>query len=138
MPTYSVTCKGECKGNHDLRLSFEQYDEAKKGEMALLCPNCGDAEATLAFNPGNVGFILREGESGGWVSKSLRENKHRAARAKIMEKRERDHVMKNKLVPNYQGVEANSWSDVQDHVRTTKGEEAASTYNPLVSREKST
>lgn len=138
MPNYSVQCEGGCEGVHEARLTFEQYDATKKGETGLLCPKCGEAPAKLVFNPGSVNFILREGESGGWASKAIKENKYRSARAKIMEKRERDHVKKNQLVPNYQGTEAHSWSDVQDHVRSTKGAEAASTYNQLVAKEKST
>jgi hypothetical protein len=135
MPNYSVKCDGTCEGLKEMRLSFDQYDQARKGDLALMCPDCGESSATLVFNPGNLGFILREGESGGWASKSLKENKFRESRNRIMAKRERDHVKKNQLVPNYEGVEASSWRDVQDHVRTVKGAEAAATYDPLVKQD---
>ncbi len=136
MPMYTVHCEGTCTSPQDIRLSFGQYDQAKTGELALLCPHCGESAATLVFSPGNLGFTLADGESGGWASKAIKENKYRASRNAIMAKRERDHVMKNQLVPNYGGVEGHSWSDIRDHVRSVKGVESASTYDPLVSKEK--
>ena len=136
MPTYTIRCEDkDCSHEQELRLSFTQYDEAKRGELGLTCAECG-SPSELQFAPGQLGFSLKEGESGGWASKSVKENGYRQARAATMAKRERDHVHKPKLVPNFQGQEATSWSDVRDHVRSTKGAESAATYDSLVSAEK--
>lgn len=132
MPTYTLECKDEdCLRVQERRLTFAQYDEAKKGVLGLTCESCG-CPAEFKFVPGAIGFNLKEGESGGWTTKSLKENGYRKSRRETMAKREKDHVFKSRLVPNYQGQEAGSWSDVKDHVRTVKGAEAASTYDPFV------
>lgn len=116
------------------RLSFTEYDAVMAGSMKVT-----DEEGTtleIVFNPGRVGFVMKDGPSGSFPSKVLKEGKYRAARSTAMGKREKDHVFKSKLVPNYQGQEAHSWSDVRDHVRSTKGSAAASTYDSLVSKER--
>lgn len=137
MPTYSVECH-ECGATYDQRLSFSQYDEVKKGSQALPCKTCGQ-NAQIAFSPGNVGFVLKEGQiSGGWASKSIKENKWRAARREVMAKREKDHVFKNTLQANYEGVETGSWKEAKELARKEKGDLAASTYDPLVKKEVST
>jgi hypothetical protein len=51
-------------------------------------------------------------------------------------RREKDHVFKNQLIPNLGGQEASNWSEVRDEVRAKKGVLAASTYDPLVAKEK--
>lgn len=116
------------------RLSFSDYDRVQTGELQVK-----DDQGTLlelVFDPGNVGFVLKDGVSGGWISKVNKESKYRTARNQVMARREKDHVFKPKLVPNYNGEEAHSWSEVQDHVRTTKGAAAASTYDQLVTKER--
>lgn len=96
-----------------------------------------DNELALVFDPGDsLGLVMKDGPSGGWASKSMKENKIREARRHEMARREKDHVFKSRLVPNYQGEEAHSWADVQDHVRTTKGVAAAKTYDRLVKASK--
>ena len=134
MPTYTFkTSDGSIVSK---RLSFSAYEEVKAGTQTLVSEAGEPLE--LVFNPGDVGFVMKDGASGGWASKTGKEKKYRAERNTEMARREKDHVFKSKLVPNYQGQEAHSWADVQDHVRTTKGEYSASTYQPLVSKERST
>lgn len=135
MPTYAVECH-ECGATYDQRLSFTQYDEVKAGKTALPCKTCGQA-AQFAFSPGKVGFVLKEGESGGWASKSLKENKYRRDRREVMAKREKDHVFKSSLQANYDGVETGSWKEARELARSEKGDYAAATYDPLVARENS-
>lgn len=118
------------------RFSFAFYDEIVAGTKVVTDDD--GTPLTLMFNPGAIGFVMKDGQSGGWATKIGKEKKYRVARNDQMAQREKDHVFKSKLVPNYQGQEAHSWSDVQDHVRTTKGEFSASTYDPLVSKERST
>lgn len=115
------------------RLSFQDFHAIQAGDKVLMDDD--DNELELVFNPGAVGFVLKDGESGGWPSKAAKENKYRRGHRKVMAKRERDHVFKSRLVPNYKGREAHNWADVQDHVRTEKGKAAASTYDRLVSQE---
>lgn len=132
MPTY--TFKSPDGTVFNTRLSFSDYEAVVAGDQKLIDADGKDCE--LVFNPGSIGFVLKDGESGGWVSKAMKENKYRKGRNKEMARREKDHVFKSRLVPNHDGVEAHNWADVQDHVHTTKGEFAASTYNHLVAQEK--
>jgi hypothetical protein len=133
MPTYTFRHPGT-GAVLTKRLSFEDYEAVKSGEKCLLAED--DTELEIVFNPGTVGFVLKDGESGGWASKALKENQYRRERSAEMARREKDHVFKSRLVPNYKGKEAVKWADVQDHVRSEKGEASAQTYNHLVSQEK--
>lgn len=134
MPNYTFECPDGTVLSR--RLTFAEYEEVKAGTLKLVDEN--DQELKLVFNPGEVGFVLKDGVSGGWASKALKENRIRQARSLEMARREKDHVFKSRLVPNYQGQEAHNWGDVQDHVRSTKGDHAARTYDRLVSKEKLT
>jgi predicted nucleic acid-binding Zn ribbon protein len=121
MPTYSVACL-ECGHTEDRRLSFTDYDKIKAGETTLTCPGCTEV-MEIGFQPSHVTFVLKDGPSGGWVSKAGKENKYRMARREVMAQRERDHVFKSSLQPNYKGEETGTW----------RGD--ASSYTPLVARE---
>lgn len=150
MPTYSTRCDG-CGATHDIRLSFEQYEGVRSGSKVLECAAC-KSKVSLMFDPGDVTFILKDGESGGWSSKAQKENQYRAKRQRVMERRQRDHIPQRKLVPNFAGGLAPSWKDAQevarevaytelkgqgvDHERSmAAANEAAATYNPLVKQE---
>lgn len=86
----------------------------KQGNV-LLCPQTGcGGEASIVFNPGEVSFVLKDGESGGWVSKAGKENAYRTARRKVMAQRERDHVFKSRLQPNFNGQLTHNWTDARD------------------------
>jgi hypothetical protein len=132
MPTYQVQCF-ECGDVSSKRLTFSEYDRVKSGEVALVCSVCGKT-AQLGFAPGNLGFVLKEGESGGWASKSIKENAYRVKRRKEMARRERDHVFKSTLQPNYAGEETGTWKEAQELARKEKGSSSASTYTPLVKK----
>jgi len=135
MPMYQLRCP-VCDNHCTKKLTFSQYDSVKAGDEIIPCTNCDQGGMLeLVFAPGNVGFVLRDGVHGGWISKANRENKYRGKRKIDMARREKDHVFKNKLIPNLGGDEAHSWKDVQDEVRSKKGEAAAATYDPLVARE---
>lgn len=132
MPKYSVRCQ-DCSLEGEVRLTYGEHEELRSGEKAVEC-DCG-GKAILYFNPGAVTFVMKDGPSGGWVSKALREHKYRKERGKVMARRERDHVFKSKLVPNYNGMETGTWRDAQEEARRDKGELAAKTYSPLVKKE---
>jgi hypothetical protein len=136
VPTYQVDCL-ECGESKDQRLSYSDYDQVKAGTKTLACFNCG-LPAQIGFAPGNLGFVLKEGESGGWASKSIKENSYRLRRREVMAKREKDHVFKSSLQANYDGTETGTWKEAQELARTEKGNEAASTYDPLVAKEQVT
>jgi predicted nucleic acid-binding Zn ribbon protein len=130
MPTYLVECH-ECGTTRDQRLSYSDYDAVKEGKKTLTCKNCG-LEAKIGFAPGNLGFVLKEGESGGWATKSIKENAYRKKRREELAQKERDHVFKASLQPNFDGVETGTWKDAQELARKEKGDLSASTYDPLV------
>ncbi len=130
MPVYATRCNS-CKQTKDVRLSFAQYEDVSQGRAPLPCSVCGQG-ASIEFSPGSIGFIMRDGESGGWASKAMKENGYRAKRHMTMTRREQDHVFKPKLVPNFDGQEAPSWLDAQAEARAKKGDAAAVTYEPLV------
>lgn len=115
------------------KLTFDEY-ELVRSECFQAVDDDG-SKLEFVFNPGSVGFILKDGPSGGWMSKANKENGYRQQRGAVMAERERNHVFKTKLIPNYQGQEAASWKDVRDEVRHAKGEAAARTYDGHVKAE---
>jgi len=145
MPIYTMECQ-TCHNQRQHKLTFEQYDLANKGAFPLSC-SCGGM-AKLIFNPAGVGFVLKDGISGGWMSKASKENAYRANRRQVLTRKERDHVSPKKLRPNFQGQETSSWSEARDTayqstysqaekkhgVRTAAkmARESAKTYEPFV------
>ncbi len=134
MPTYDAQCL-TCEMKSVIRMSFSDYDSVKLGVKLLSCSTC-QGKVEIVFNPGDVSFVLKDGESGGWQGKAIKENKLRARRREILAKKEKDHVFKNSLIPNYEGMDTGTWKETQKFVRNELGEAAASTYNPLVRQEK--
>lgn len=143
MPIYATECE-DCKSQYAVKLSFDVYDSVKNGSKVLECQACG-GNVHIQFSPRGVDFILTDGPSGGWQSKALKENKYRAGHQQVMARRERDHVFKNQLVPNYNGVELGSWKEAKEvsfsetlaNTRdATLAKSVASTYEPLVVRER--
>jgi hypothetical protein len=130
MPTYQVDCL-ECGTTRDQRLSYADYDAVQDGKKTLTCKNCG-LEAKIGFAPGNLGFVLKEGESGGWATKSIKENAYRSKRRAEVAKKEKDHVFKASLQPNFDGIETGTWKEAQELARKEKGDASASTYAPLI------
>lgn len=116
------------------QLTFQQYEELQAGNLKVT-DDQGEA-LELIFNPKNATFILRDGPSGGWASKAMKENKYRQGRRVEMTRREKDHVFKTRLIPNYKGEEASSWLEARDEARAQGNEAAALTYEPLVAKEK--
>lgn len=134
MPLFTFQCPDGSTLNR--KLTFAEYEDVKLGNLKLVDQDGNDLK--LIFNPGQIGFVMKDGVSGGWVSKAMKEQRYRQGRNQEMARREKDHVFKSRLVPNYGGHEAHNWSDVRDHVRTVKGEGSAQTYDRLVRKEKLT
>jgi hypothetical protein len=114
-------------------MTFSEYDRVVSGKEILLCSCCG-LGAHIGFSPGNLGLIMKEGESGGWASKALKENAYRKKRRQEMARREKDHVFKNSLQPNYEGVETGSWKEAREMARKEKGVASASSYDSLIKK----
>lgn len=111
MPLYRTHCDA-CSKDETLKLTYKDYDRVVDGSAALSC-SCGSTPQ-LVFDPSAVKFVLKDGESGGWISKATKENKFRGAHRQVMAQRERDHVKPNKLIPNFRGQVAGSWSEAKD------------------------
>lgn len=131
MPTY--TFKRADGAVTKRKLSFEEYELIQSGSFRLV--DHDGASLEMVFNPSGLGVVLKDGPSGGWISKAAKENGYRAKRSGVMARREKDHVFKSRLVPNLQGQEAASWSDVREEVRRESGNAAASTYDRHVREE---
>lgn len=134
MPTYTSRCLG-CQVTNSLRLSFSDYEVVKLGVKLLECSSC-QGKVEIVFSPGEISFVLKDGESGGWPGKALIENKLRARRREILAKKERDHVFKSRLIPNYKGMDTGTWKEAQEVARSENGNHLAATYDPLVQKEK--
>lgn len=133
MPKYQTQCQ-TCEKVEERRLSFQEYDAVHAGSTSLPCSTSEcSGSVGLVFDPAHVSFVLKDGESGGFVSKAMRENAYRSKRRKVMAQRERDHVRPNRLQPNFQGQVASSWGEARDaayqstyaEVKSRDGEVAA-------------
>jgi len=134
MPLY--TFSGADGTTTKRKLTFEQYERVLAGTLRVT----DDAGQSLAivFNPAGLAFVLKDGPSGGWMSKANKENGYRAGRSGVMARREKDHVFKTRLIPNLGGQEAANWADVREQVQSTAGALAASTYDSHVAKESTT
>ena len=131
MPTYSTRCEG-CETAAETRMSFQDYESVKLGAKTLECSTC-HGKVVIAFNPGDVTFVMKDGETGGFQSKALKENTYRAKRRVEMARRTREHVAPKHLIPNYQGRETENWREAQEAARKEGGN--AATYDPLIRRQ---
>lgn len=142
MPLYATRCES-CSSTQSQKLTFSDYELVQGGQKTLSCKDCG-GNVSLVFAPGDIKFVLKDGESGGWVSKAMKENKYRAARQGVMERRQRDHAPNPKLVPNFAGETTQSWAEAQRYAYekaytetqdVSAAQEASKTYDPLVKQE---
>jgi hypothetical protein len=131
MPTYETICE-KCNAKVDRRLTFSEFDEVKSGAKELVC-GCG-SPLKLGFSPGTLGFIMKEGPSGGWATKSIKENQYRKKRGAAISQKQKDHVMVPKLQPNYKGEETGTWREAKEAARKDRGDLSASSYDPLISK----
>ena len=142
MPMYETKCEG-CGSEAEMRLSFSDYDALKLGTKSLQCSGCS-GKVGLVFSPGDVKFVLKDGESGGWASKASKENAYRAKRYQHMGKVQDAHAPKTRLQPNFAGEQTGTWAEARSVAfdvayketgNLTAAKEASSTYDSLVSRE---
>lgn len=124
MPTYSIVCKG-CGKIEDRKLTFSEMDA-----FAEIC-SCGSS-LEVGFMPCAVNFTLKDGPSGGWASRAIKEKQYREKRREILAKKEKDHVYTPSLVPNFNGEQTESWREARETARTVLGEASAKSYDNLV------
>jgi len=138
MPTYTFT--KEDGSEVKKKLSFTEFKKVQAGELEIK-----DEEGrpmALEFNPGRVGFNLKDGASGSFPSKASKERKYRQKRYRVMGQRQKDHVHKPELIPNYMGQEAGSWKEAQNMAETDRDVDKdirkgiAKGYDALVAQEK--
>lgn len=143
MPTYSTLCDS-CGSRPNMKLTFTDYEAVRGGTKPLPCPAC-QGKLAIVFNPDGVGFSLKDGESGGWISKSMKENKYRNRHRGVMEQRQRDHAPNPKLVPNFAGEVLGSWQEAKEAaydkaLRETQdvaaATQASQTYDSLVKQDR--
>jgi hypothetical protein len=148
MPLYTVQCQ-VCKQQGTQKLTFAEYLLTQKEKQDVTCPHCG-GWASIVFDPGNVNFVLKDGESGGWVSKAGKENAFRQKHTVEMTRRQRDHAPRTTLQPNFGGLLTGTWKTAKeaayetryDEVKQEHGaqvaaqaaQESASTYDPLIKK----
>lgn len=132
MPTY--TFKRPDGTLLQRRLRFAEYELIRSGDFRM--EEAGEP-LELVFNPTGASFVLKDGPSGGWMSKANKEAGFRSARGVEMARREKDHVFRSRLVPNYKGQEADTWREAREEARKDSGLAAASTYDRHVRKETS-
>lgn len=135
MPVYSTQCQS-CQATQDRKLTYQEYDEVKAGTRTLPC-SCGGS-LSLGFDPSKVAFVLKDGPSGGFVSKAGKENAYRAKRRQQMAQKERDHVRPHHLIPNFEGQQVGSWQEAkeaayQSTYEKSKSEHGVTTASKLAS-----
>jgi hypothetical protein len=116
MPIYDSECP-KCEISGPVRLSFAVYDEVQAGTKELSCPEC-DGPCVILFDPSTVQFVMKDGATGSFPSRAMKENAWRAKHRLRMAQRERDHVFKSSLQPNFGGVETGTWKEAQELART--------------------
>lgn len=136
MPIYTFQCK-DCSLEYHPLLSFSDYENYKKCDPDLgvvFCDSCGGT-CRPVFDPGDFGATFKEGETGGWASKTIKERALREKRWDHLGRKKKEHVKPQGLVPNYEGQAHDRWTDVQDHVRIKHGDDVAKSYDPFVKKE---
>jgi hypothetical protein len=148
MPLYTVQCQ-VCSKRSTQKLTFAEYKLVKDGKQDVTCPVCG-GWASIVFDPGNVNFVLKDGQSGGWISKAGKENAFRQKHNVVVTRRQRDHAPRTTLQPNFGGLLTGTWKTAKeaayetryDEVKQEHGaqvaaqaaQESASTYDPLIKK----
>jgi hypothetical protein len=112
MPTYHFRCP-DCEDVVALRLSFKNLEKVEQGASSVVCP---EHERPMERELAGTRFtaVLRDGPSGGWASKSLKELKYRRERREGIAARKRDKVQTPVLVPNVDGECYGSWQEAQN------------------------
>lgn len=127
MACYDYQCTNpECASVQEETMSISSKDGA-----VIHCKVCG-ALSQYIFTPSLVHMSLK---GDGWPSKTIKEKSYRAKRSIHMAQKQRDHVEKPTLQPNFNGQATGSWADAQTAAHDA-GKNHTS-YDNLVAKEKS-
>ena len=130
MPVYFYECDA-CVHVFEEWASMSGYKDIKPA-----CPRCNEPSHNV-FVPSVPQVAFKDGPSGSWPSKGQRFQKHREQASEAAAKRQRDRYGDfNKLVPNYNGKETESWREAQNEAVKERGVESANTYADKVAGEK--
>lgn len=124
MAKYDFKCQ-KCEHIQEEVLKISERDTAK-----ISCAKCG-SKSQYTFTPTNFYMHLR---GDGWPSKTIREKNVRLKRNQVMGQKQRDHVSKPELAPNFNGVRTGSWESAQAMAHDA-GKNSQS-YTPLIQKEK--
>ena len=124
MPLYAYSCADTaCKHNFEKWLSFSEHNYPQT------CPVCqGDAARAMT----TPNFIL---QGDGWAGKNIRIQGQMALKNRRLDSKARDMPTGQKLVPNVDGEETDSWTDAKK-LAASKGKETTS-YDKQVRQERS-
>jgi hypothetical protein len=125
---YEYKCT-KCGNVQDESCSVKVFEEFKPP-----CNKCGE-ECNYQFAPTKIQFILKDGPSGSWPSKGNRYKQHRAEASAAASKRQKERYKENRLVPNFEGKETESWAEAREYAVQKKGLESAATYDAKVATE---
>jgi len=130
MPIYFYQCSS-CENVLEHWASMSDYKDQHPA-----CVECGSITNNV-FKPSVSQVIYKDGPSGSWPSKGNRFQNYRREASEAAGKRQRDRFGDtNKLVPNYNGKETESWREAQNEAVKERGAEASVSYEPLVQKEK--
>ena len=124
MPTYNYACE-KCGEVLEVEHRISETIPPPK------CPKCG-MDTHQVILPGDGGFQLK---GDGWSGKDFRV-KHQMTARNLRAGAKSREVPKpvNRLVPNVEGEQTESWADAKK-VAATKGKDTTS-YDPLIQQEK--
>ena len=130
MPVYYYQCDS-CEEVFEEWASISGYKE-----FTPECKQCGSKSHNV-FVPSVPQVAFKDGPSGSWPSKGQRFQNYRRQASEAAAKRQRDRFGDtNKLVPNYNGKETESWREAQSEAVKERGAEAAASYTDKVVSEK--
>lgn len=127
MATYDYQCTDpQCRNVQEETMRISEKENA-----VIHCKSCG-SPAQYVFTPTLVHMSLK---GDGWPSKTIKEKNYRKKRSAHMSKKQRDHVQKPTLQPNFNGEATGTWADAQTAAHDA-GKNYIS-YDNLVAQEKS-
>lgn len=132
MPVYHYKClEPKCNNTFEYQASIKTFKTESPN-----CPVCNSI-GEYVFIPSVPYISFIDGPSGSWVTKGERFKKYRAKAAEDAARRQRDRFGEVKgAIPNYKGVELESWQEAKTYAIKDKGTESASTFDSKISQEK--
>ena len=124
---YDFRCQ-ECDAVQTVDLSISVLDQKK--EEGVPCQVC---EGTSVFQL-NLDSVVVSFKGDAWADKNYREKNYRKQRSSYMAQRQAKNNTAAKLIPNYQGQEAQTWKEVKE-AAAADGKNTAS-YEPLIAKER--